>query len=186
MKRLLLGVGVFLTLSCCKLDVSADAGFTQYIKEIECPPITCVEYKVPEYSGFKSFMTYKKFGKNTTQYALQQLAITDDHGFRKLDDYYMIAIGCYFNAEVGQRVDLVLENGEVIQCVVGDHKAKQDTDTAHIFTRNNCMSEFIVDAKVLDKTVKTKGDVSMFPNEQWNSPVVEVVVYEEFATGLDV
>lgn len=185
MKRLLLGAGVLiLTLSYCKVSASANAGFTQYLEDIECPPIECTEYQVPEYSGFKSFMTYRKFGRKTTQYELQSFAVTDENGFRKVDDYYMVAIGSYFNAAVGQRVDLILENGEVIQCVVGDHKAKQDTDTAHIFSKNSCMSEFIVDIKVLDKTVKTRGDVSMFPDEQWNSPVVEVVVYEEFVEGI--
>ena len=183
MKRLLLGAGILvLALSCNKITVSADAGFTQFIKDIDCPVITCTEYKIPEYSGFKSFMTYKKFGKKTAQYELQLSAITDEYGFRKVDDYYMVAIGSHFNTSVGQRVDLVLENGEVIQCVVGDHKAKKDTDSANIFTKNNCMSEFIVDAKILDKTVKAKGDVSMFPNEQWDSPVIEVVVYDEFVT----
>ena len=184
MKKFLIGVcALIVTLNCCKLNVRADAGFTKYIQDIDIPTVTCVEYSVPEYSGFKSYMSYKKFGKQTPQYKLQQCAVTDLDGFRRVDDYYMIAVGSYFNASVGQRIDLKLENGEVIKCIVGDAKANEDTDKANIFSKNNCLSEFLVDIKTLDKTVKSTGDVSCFSEEEWNSPVVEVVVYEEFLMG---
>lgn len=185
MKRVLIGTCVLMmALSCNKLTAHANAGFTAFIEDIEVKPVQCMEYSIPEYSGFKSFMSYKLFGKKTEQYKLQQMALTDSKGFRRVDDYYVIAVGSYFNAKVGQRLDLVLENGEVIKCVVGDEKAEKDTDSSNIFSKNNCMSEFIVDIKTLETTVKSGGDVSLYPDEEWDSPVKEVILYEEFMEDL--
>ena len=198
MRKVLLGMATALVfLNCCKLTVSADAGFTKFLHEteievtvdagfteflqnIEPEEITCTEYIVPEYSGFKSFMSYRLFGRNTLQYKLQQQATTDVQGFRKIEDYYIIAVGSCFDAQIGQRVDLKLKNGEVIKCVIGDQKADKDTDQSNMFSKNNCLSEFLVDIRTLNKTVKDRGDVSHFPEEEWNSPVTEVIVYEEF------
>ena len=181
MKRVLVGALVLLlTFNCDKLNVEANQGFTLFMDNIDVKPIECAEYIVPNYSGFKSYMTYKKFSKSSEQYSLQQLAITDEYGFRRFEDYYIIAMGSFFGAKVGQRVDLVLENGEVIKCVIGDAKADNDTDASNIFSKNNCLSEFLVDTKKLEPTVKGRGDVSHFPNEQWDSPVTEVIVYEEY------
>lgn len=181
MKRVILGAGVlFLALNCHKLTVQADEGFTKYVQDIECTPFTCVEYSIPKYSGFKSYMSYSLFGKNTDQYTLQQMAVTDEEGFRRIDDYYVVAVGSYFGTSVGQRIDLKLLNGETIKCVVGDEKANKDTDKTNMFSKNNCLSEFLVDTKVLNTTVKNRGDVSYFPEEQWDSPVTEVIVYEEY------
>ena len=184
MKKVLFGAAMLLlSLNCCKLTVEANAGFTLFINNIEPTPIECVEYSIPEYSGFKSYMTYKLFHKKSDQYNLQQLAETDEYGFRRLGEYYIVAMGNYFDAQIGQRVDLVLDNGEVIKCVIGDEKAEKDTDSTNMFSKNNCLSEFLVDTKHLETTVKSRGDVSTFPNEQWDSPVTEVIVYEEFLLG---
>ena len=180
MKKVLFLVVFLLCLNCCKLTVSADEGFTKFLQEIQPEEITCIEYTVPEYSGFKSYMSYKLFSKKTLQYKLQQIGTTDDHGFRRIGEYYVIAVGNYFDVRIGQRVDLKLENGETIKCVIGDKKANKDTDKSNLFSKNDCLSEFIVDMKTLDKAVKERGDVSFFPEEEWNSPVTKVLVYEEF------
>lgn len=181
MKKALAGALVLLlSLNCFKLTVKANAGFTSFVNSIEPTPIQCVTYSIPEYSGFKSYMSYKLFGKWTDQYELQQFAVTDEYGFRRFEDYYIIAMGTFFDSQIGQRVDLVLQNGEVIKCVIGDKKAEQDTDSSNMFSKNNCLSEFLVDTKNLETTVKSRGDVSHFPNEKWDSPVTEVIVYDEF------
>ena len=186
MKKIFVGIVIlFWILHTEKLTVSANAGFSSFLSSIEIQPIQCVEVSIPEYSGFKSFMSFKTFGKKTAQYELQQLATTDANGLRKINDYYIIAVGSYFEAQVGQRIDLVLENGEVIKCLVGDEKADKDTDSANIFSRNNgCMSEFIVDTCLLEKTVKKHGDVSFLPDEEWNSPVTKIILYDEIEEDL--
>lgn len=181
MKGFLVGTYVLtLVLQCNNLTASANAGITAFINNIEIPSVQCTEYTIPEYSGFKSFMSYKAFGKSSNQYKLQQLAITDENGFRRIKDYYVVAVGSFFEAQIGQRIDLILENGEVIKCVVGDQKAAKDTDSSNIFSRNNCMSEFVVDLKALETTVKNRGDVSFFPDEEWDSPVTKVILYDEY------
>ena len=47
-------------------------------------------------------MGYNLFGRKTAQYDLQQKAYTDEYGFRKIDDYYMIAVGQYFDVSLGE------------------------------------------------------------------------------------
>ena len=136
------------------------------------------EYNIPEYSGKKSWMRYQKITKkNSPQLALQQKATTDQNGFRKLDGRYMVAVGTCFNAGVGTNIDLVLKNGTVIKCVVGDIKANEHTDSANMFTSNGCMSEFIVDKATLNAAVKRDGDCSSL-QDSWNSPVAKVLVYK--------
>lgn len=160
--------------------MTVNAGFTSFIQQIDVEELPYDYYEVPEYEGFKSYMTYTLFHKRSNQYALQQICTTDSDGFRKVDDYYVIALGSYFDVEVGQRVDLVLANNEIIHCVIGDMKDDKDTDAAHLFTvANNCMSEFIIDPKALNTTVKVRGDASYMPTQSWNSPVTIVRVYDD-------
>ncbi len=129
-------------------------------------------YAVPAYSGKKSYESYKviRRGKAGT---LQQMASTDEDGFRTVDGRYMIAVGTYFGASRGQYLDLTLSNGTVIPCVVGDMKA------ASIFSANGCCSEFIVDTGMI-KNVVNSGDVSDYRSE-WDSPVNTITVYDEYA-----
>ncbi len=185
--KLFLGIITFFFIAYCNLLCShasdsdmGDAGFTSFIKSIEIEVPECQNYDVPENSGFKSFMTYTLFSKKSNQYQLQSLCLTDSDGFRKIGDYYCIALGTFFDAEIGQRIDLELENGQTIKCVLGDVKADCHTDKANIFTtRNNCMSEFIVDPNNLDSTVKKQGNVSCLPTQDWDSPVILVRIYDE-------
>lgn len=136
-------------------------------------------YDVPEYSGFKSWMPYNLFNKATDQYKLQQIAYTGNHGIRYVDDYACIAIGTFANTKIGQRIDLILKNGTIIQCVMADEKSDKHTDSKNIITtKSDCCSEFIVDQKVLNKDVKRDGDISSICAE-WDSPVVQFYVYEE-------
>lgn len=137
-------------------------------------------YQIPAYSGKKSWMGYNLFGSGTNQYALQQLAETDQDGLRKVDGRYCVAIGSHFGTVIGQKFDLVLENNVVIPCVMGDQKADCHTDSSNIFTQNGCCSEFIVDQTLLNSAAKQSGDVSSV-SEKWDSPVVTVIVYDENA-----
>ncbi len=179
-RRFVWGFSLVCAINCNKLTVNADAGISKFFHGIECAPIEYSVYTIPSYSGFKSFMGYNLFGRKTAQYDLQQKAYTDEYGFRKIDDYYMIAVGQYFDVSLGQRLDLVLENGERIKCILGDMKAPQDTDKTNMFSMNGCLSEFLVDEKSLESTIKSRGDVSTFPCEDWNSPVSYVVIYERY------
>ena len=138
-------------------------------------------YLVPPSSGFKSYMAYTKItSKSSSQYKLQQTASTAYNGIRVVDGRYCMALGTHFGLKIGQYFDLVLKNGTVIKCILGDVKSDKDTDINHIFTPNGCCSEFIVDTDVLPSDIQRYGDVSLaFPS--WKSPVADIVVYDDYA-----
>lgn len=139
-----------------------------------------IEYNLPKNKGFKSYLPYNLItNQSSKQYKLQNYAYTGNNGIRQVDNRYCIAIGTAFNTEIGDYVDLVLENGEIIHCVVSDIKADIHTDKNNIMTiSNGCVSEFLVDLSVLDKKVKIGGDISLC-NDSWNSSVVTLRVYDK-------
>jgi hypothetical protein len=105
------------------------------------------------------------------------MSISDENGLMTYNGRYLIAVGFYFDVQVGDYIDLVLENGEVIPCIVGDRKALIDTGEQGLFTSNGCMSEFIVATWNLPAEVKRTGNVSVLHN--WNSPVTSVITYDK-------
>lgn len=139
------------------------------------------KYDVPSNDGFKSYMSYTTITSEiSNQYKIQnEYACTGEYGIRQVDERYCIALGSYFETEIGQHIDLVLENGTIIPCILGDVKADIHTDKNNLFTiANGCCSEFIVDMSQLDSTAERIGDIS-FCKEEWSSPVVSVRVYEK-------
>ena len=129
----------------------------------------------------KSFESHTVFGSKTRQQRLQDMAHTDDMGFRVVDGRYCIAVGSAIGQKVGTYIDLVLANGTVIPCIMGDQKDNHDTDISNQRTANGCISEFIVSVKALCNNgtkAANRGDVS-FAFPEWDSPVVEFHVYED-------
>lgn len=187
--KLYLGLTIFISslylnyLSVCASGYQfPSAGITAVFASIDVtePAEDVQVYEVPENPGFKSYMSYELFSKKTKQFTLQNLCTTDSDGFRRVNDNYVIALGTHFDASVGQRVDLLLQNGVVIQCVIGDVKQNCHTDKSNIFSLGNeCMSEFVVDIDELNRKVKRTGDVSYLPSQDWNSPVMSVWVLNE-------
>ena len=151
------------------------------IPEIKDVVVRYNTYKVPDTSGFKSYMDYRYITYiDSLQYVLQsEYAYTGNHGIRMVGDRYCIAVGSYFTTEIGQYIDLVLDNGEVIPCILGDQKSDEHTDDNNIVTiSNGCISEFIVDTDSLDNMAKICGNIS-YCRDEWMSPVVQVRVYDE-------
>lgn len=136
------------------------------------------DFEIPEYSGFKSYMDYTAVTVPTSaQYQLLNTYGYTDCGFRKVNGRYCVAVGSYFNTSIGQYLDLILENGVVIECIMGDLKADIHTEDNNIFTTlNKCCSEFIVDTNSLDTFVVSTGNISR-SNPSWDSPVKYIRVY---------
>lgn len=132
------------------------------------------------YAKNKTWMPYTAItSKSSNQYKLQLIATTGKYGIRTVDGRYCVALGSYFNCEIGQYFDLVLANGTVIKCIMADQKSDKHTDSRNIITVDtNCMSEFIVDKNALNKYAKRDGDISSCCKE-WNSPVKQVRVYKK-------
>lgn len=148
------------------------------------PPITFTVIDVPEKyrqrSVFKSYEDYRDItSTNTPHYKLQNLyATTANNGLRAVNGRYCIALGSYFTTSIGQYVDVVLENGTVIECILGDQKSNAHTEWPHVAHPDGSVVEFIIDKKVIDPYIYyTTGNVS-FLYEEWKSPVVQIVVYD--------
>lgn len=144
-------------------------------------PVEYEIYHIPEYSGYKSFMGYTKITDTSSpQWKLQEeYAYTGDYGIRMVNGRYCVAIGFAFNPKIGQYFDLILENGTVIPCVIGDEKATYDTDEDNIFTSDNgCCTEFVIDNDCLNSKASIMGDIS-YCCEEWDSPVEMIKIYEK-------
>lgn len=138
------------------------------------------DYKISS-EGFKSFMQYTSIkDKSSLQYKLQnEFAYTGNYGIRQVNSRYCIAIGTAFSANVGTYVDLFLENGIMIPCIVADIKSDKDTSDDNITTiQNGCVSEFVVELDLLNNHAKRDGDISSCC-EEWNSPVNMIRVYDK-------
>lgn len=139
--------------------------------------------KEPKYTGFKSYSGYQSVtNKSTLNYEITHSneTTTDEKGFRVLDGRFLIVVGSGVCTTIGTYIDIVLENGTVIEGIMGDSKSDRHTDsTNHIFSTSGsyCCSGFIVDNQsgVLDDTVRRMGDCS-YRQDDWKSPVKEFKV----------
>lgn len=139
------------------------------------------EYPVYDDTGFKSWMPATAItNTSSAQFKLQQTAYTDpDTGIKMVDGRYCIAVGSYYTTTIGTYIDLVLENGTVIECILGDCKADKDTNSDNrIHTVDGSLVEFLVNKQVISYDVAYRyGDIS-YAKDGWNSKVVSIKIYE--------
>lgn len=136
-------------------------------EEISIPDTVTFEGDTYYYNGFKSFMDYRAIkNKSSFQYAFQDECYTDDLGFRRQNDTnkYVVAVGTSVTDKIGTDIELVLEDGSIISCVVGDIKNNAHTDDGNLITcvdsKNPCASEFLVNEDLLPSQVLNSGDCS--------------------------
>ena len=153
-----------------------------YISDEECE---FVMYDIPKYEGFKSWMSYKAItDKSSKQYKLQQIASTGYAGIRTVNNRYCVAIGTAFDTSIGTYIDLILEDGFVIPCIVADIKSPKHTDANNVFTitgktkKTICCTEFVVDLEKLNVDAMESGNISDC-NELWTECVRAIVVYDK-------
>lgn len=125
-------------------------------------------------------MDYKSItSRSSRQYQLQQNAYTSEYGIRKEQDRYCVALGSYFTTDIGTYIDIILQNGTIIHCILADCKADKDTDNLHIRTMyDGSIVEFVVDTNYIDHNVLKTGDISKTCPE-WESPIIKVIIYEK-------
>jgi hypothetical protein len=130
---------------------------------------------------FKTYMDYRKItNKSSKQWALQQLAETDENGFRVFNGKYLVAVGTYYANEVGKELRITLDNGFVFYAMVGDIKMDIHTDANNQYVPiNGNIVEFIVDTDKLDPLTKKLGDVSNSGLEGKIVMIEEVIAYGE-------
>lgn len=109
-------------------------------------------------------MDYKSItNKNSKQWQLQKMAYTDSEGLRKINNRYLIAVGSYFTRDVGTEVDVYLNDGSTLPCIVGDAKDDRHTINGHSTGTHNDAIEFIVEQSKLHSIAKKRGDCSFIP-----------------------
>ena len=128
---------------------------------------------------FKTYMDYRKItNKSSKQWALQQLAQTDENGFRIFNGRYLVAVGTYYAKEVGKEMRITLEDGKEVRVIIGDIKQDIHTDKNNQYVpANGNIVEFIVDVDKLDPLTKKLGDVSNSGFEGEIAMIEEVIEY---------
>lgn len=138
---------------------------------------------------FKTYMDYRCItDKTSDQYELQQFAWTDEDGFRRIGDDYIVAMGTYYAENVGDRFKITLDTDNEITVIIGDIKQDIHTDYFNqytpiydendIFFSGNVL-EFIVDTDVLPKVPRRLGTVSYFDYLKGNIKSIERIETEE-------
>ena len=136
------------------------------------------------YSGRKSWEGYASITKqNQWAYKISHSDdMVTDEGFCKIDSRYLIAVGNGVSSAIGTYLDVKLQNGTIIECIVGDIIPDNVLDPVnHIFATNDesySCTNFIVVNKVgvLNPDVRKTGDCSN-KQDDWKSPVVSFRVY---------
>lgn len=96
---------------------------------------------------------------------------TGNRGIRMIGDRYCIAVGTYYAPSVGTKLDLVMADGSVLKCIVGDFKADHDTDSNNQFQAyDGSVAEFIIDGEVF-------YDTSQYP-EECGQEIIKIVQVE--------
>lgn len=136
-------------------------------------------YGTPSHNSFKSYMSYRAVSSSSAQGKLQAQAKTDAKtGIRKVDGRYCVALGSYYCSKIGTKFDLVMSNGSVVKCILGDQKANRDTDAKNQKTSDGSIAEFLVDMNKLPSKVKTMGDVS-YADKDLKGNIAKIRVYEK-------
>ncbi|WP_130861284.1 hypothetical protein [Bacilliculturomica massiliensis] len=116
-------------------------------------------------TSFKAYMDYRAItNRSSWQWKLQQKAVTDEQGFRRVDGDYLVALGTYYAKGSGERFRITFSSGKTITVMTGDIKSNRHTNE----TRQYCprgdgsgnMVEFIVDTGQMSRDARRRGDLS--------------------------
>lgn len=98
----------------------------------------------PRNSGAVAYMFHTAITNiGSVQWELQQQATTDDHGYRRIGDSYMVAVAKYYGS-VGEKLRITYEDSSVITAIIGDLKQTIHTKSKY-FGLDGSLLEFIVD-----------------------------------------
>lgn len=174
-------IAVFATIAVSALSIvtafspSSIPAKAELIEEIKpTVKITYTPLGVPTInSSFKTYMDYRTItNKLSPQYnSVKTWGWCDDNGFMRAngerdlgvaDDYYMIALGSYYGAEIGTKYRITTDTGNVFYGVLCDQKDDAHTNSTHQYASNNDVVEFIVDTRTLISTVKRMGSANVY------------------------
>ena len=86
----------------------------------------------------------------------------------------------FYTTTIGQKIDLQLEDGSIVHCILGDAKADVDTnEETHQFGNvNGDVAEFIIDDTVYYTKYDRSGTVN-WVDGLWGS-IYKVMVLDEY------
>ena len=121
------------------------------LEAVEVAPICYESMFVPSNKGAVAWMSYKAITKvGSPQYWYRDNAWTDDLGYRRYEDYYLVAMGQYYG-KVGDRFQITFDDGSTYKILLGDLKAGVDTFDRIVGT-DGSLIEYIVDTSVFVPT----------------------------------
>lgn len=111
---------------------------------------------------FKTYMDFRTIQcRNSPQYKLQQIACSDDKGFRRCEGFYLVALGTAYAKHIGEKFKISFSGGRTAYCMIGDVKADAHTNGGKQYIEENGnIVEFIIDKKVMSQKVISRGDIS--------------------------
>jgi hypothetical protein len=118
---------------------------------------------LPNVSGAKkTYMDFRTITRSgSAQLVLQQRAWTDEEGFRRVGDFYMVAMGTFYAQDIGQTYIVAFADGTQIKVIVGDVKDDRHTDSNNQYhSVDGSIVEFIIDKKIMSEKVIQTGDCS--------------------------
>ena len=137
-----------------------------------------VNMSTPSNNSFKSYMSYKCItNKSSDQYIFQRKCHTGEYGIRMYRDRYCIAVGSYYTTQIGTKIDLIMESGVIIKCILADCKADIHTDSKNRQNENVSIAEFVVDTNNLNVMARKMGDIS-YSNKKFKGEIKYVRVYK--------
>lgn len=135
---------------------------------------------VPNNNSFKSYMDAKCItDKTSPQYKLKSKYQLASNGIYMVNGRYCIAVGSYYTTKIGTKIDLIMENGSTVKCILADQKADKDTDSAtHRQNENGSIVEFIVNTNSLSSLTKKMGDIS-YSKTELEGEVKQIKIYKK-------
>lgn len=129
---------------------------------------------------------------DSPQWRLQQIAKTDENGLRIVKDPNGVERFCIAmepawaggtSKDIGRCVDLVMESGAVLHCVLADTKKVENSkDRAGVYGKHGELAEFLVDGTKLNPAAKRSGTVSSIGGA-FSEEATEVRVFDFFIDG---
>lgn len=137
------------------------------------------EKDVPPNNSFKSYMDADTItSRNTDQYKLKAKYIIDEKtGIWTVDERYCIAVGSYYTQSIGTYIDVVMESGNVLHCILGECKRNRDTDYTNRQNPNGSVVEFIVNISSMPSMVRKMGNCS-YACEEMKGEIKSIIVYD--------
>lgn len=127
--------------------------------------------------NFKSYTDYQCLSKKSPQWKLQEQAYTDENGLRKIDEYYLVALGSYYGTELGTKYLVTLSTGSQFKIILCDCKSDHHTDELNqTCLVNGSILEFYVETNKLSKSVKTAGSIGVLPEFAGEVENIEKIV----------